>query len=82
MEMENWFVFLCRRCALDCSLLHIRCELFCTDVQKTALRRSFFVEHKFNHLADDNQDALWYDDKDVRRSTREEDSNWGYRRAF
>ena len=32
-----------------------------TSVQKAALERSFFVEHKFNHLADDKQKVLWYD---------------------
>lgn len=42
-------------------LLHVRCELLSTSVQKAELERSFFVEHEFNHLADDSGGTLWYD---------------------
>ena len=30
-------------------------------MQKTALGRSFFVEYKFSHLADDNRGTACYD---------------------
>ena len=43
------------------SLLHVCCELFSTNVQKADFERSFFVEHEFNHLADDSGDTLCYD---------------------
>jgi len=36
-------------------------NFFSTNVQEATLARSFFVERKFNHLTDDNRDALWYD---------------------